>query len=115
MDTTKFTCRCGQEDWYHESRANTNEGPDAEGRIHRIYAPCDKLVPKPGKPHIARQSGEWRVIVNSKQLPPWSLSAIALSHAEILEKAWKDLNFFVDDRPPQAIVFTERQDPTRWD
>lgn len=123
MDSTKFTCRCGQEDWYHESRANTNEGPDAMGRIHRIYEPCDPLVPMPGRPHLRRMGGKWQVIVH-RQTPPWSLSAMALAHAEVLNQdaitgvtsyhLGREMFMFVDDKGPQEITFSERQDPTQW-
>ena len=40
-----------------------------------------RSVPKPGIPHIAFQCGEWRVIVH-KDVPPWSLSAMALAHVD---------------------------------
>lgn len=83
----------------------------------QIPAPYEKSPdpPVPGKLHLCRWLGRWCLIGDSKA-PGMGTATywIAFDHIKTLEAAWKDLNLFVDYRPPQNIEFTERQDPTRW-
>lgn len=75
----------------------------------------DKPIPKvpvEGKPHLVRYEGQWAVAVGSQGAARMH-ARMALEHAKVLEKIWRDMNM-VEPQPPQNMEFSERRDPTSW-